>query len=1763
MGWHRVKLIRHSVFVFAVIALAISCACSAATAELFPPNGIRVFSNEATSGILHLRFENIDIAPSEVGKADSCTYLVAGAPGRIPSIRLTAARYLKFRSGRVVGEVLGAPPQGENAAGEQTVLKTFDLGRFRQYHVYAVTAMTTLHGANARSEEQWVADYVEADIDLGPPPATPPDASEWNVGLPARQQLLNANIDPGYYETTPTATTETDRWAEARHWATMVNEALKSGPVWKLHVYSPGTYMLPIASFGEGSPDINNWRLFHDGKPVPLFSNDATAPLFVVANFDQVGEGEQVYWLFSSAASLKPCRGEVRQPAGPDSTTTTLATLQIQTGELADYHARLRPTPDATRWYWKAIADRAIGGGSVNLPKDFAPVTSASLEMDVTYGFPNPPGAYPMIELIVNGHSCGSIQASSIQGRITFHPDAAFFHPGANSVGLRPAYPTAGAGQPELLLQKITTHWTQPLLDAEETTDIFQLVSPTTGTIVEFSQPLAKGSAPLLFEVTESPVAHADKSLTHAAFGPVTQPKAPLQIVLPGAAQRVPRVERAAPMTFFDHREPADYLAIAHPSLMDALKPLLNYRSDKGHKVTAIDVDTVYDHFAFGQHTPAAIKSLLGYAMHNWPAPKLQYVLLVGESSDYRGDPALVPAQTTADMVPVNASPLSEGPHGDHTYSTVIGPDSLSDLGIGRLSVRSAAELTSVVAKIIRYEQTPPGDWIMNALFVEDDNEEFPKVVADVISKGVAPWTAVKRFREADYTYVPNMRVPGRKRSWDATERIIAELNQGSAVVNFFGHGGPNLWTHERLLHLLDMPRLTNAPRLPFITCASCDNAWLDYPLPPVNASMGEIFVKKGNGGAIGLFGPVSGASPYEHATLVTRLMEGFYRKQTRRIGDATWYARNMYIAETNSTGVPEQYILLGDPACELTLPRLDSELELDHKYVPSATSGSHMAYAVNVTLPTATPIKAAKGVNAHSDLTTGILAVRSAMDAHEISSQTVALSTEPRKMEAALSGLAPGRYGMSLWFRDATGEHVAATRLNAFDQTVGIDEAIPDLEAITSGPVAAKFFLRLLNCINVAQHPAVQLSSEKKGWQLSIPSMDVHERGSADLPILDTPAPDDISVRYTHSDTDYSGIRSTDSAWRYADATTVSLLREATTNSEALAFSGRIATIPATLSAQDNATLRLDLWNTTGPITGKVIVSVSEKGVDVAEPTNLTSLLTGRNLITVTLREAPAAGTHRILARASWVDARSSSTLATTASIATTSREYDVVVVPGADLTFEPGSAHADVKPGTNFVGSTVFVRAILRNKGGVSARNAQLQLYTGGPDNQREGMTVNDTSWVTIDEVKPGESIPVVFRWENADAVGSQRVSLSVNKQRGIKESDYANNTIEVPSFELKPPGNFKTMSLDVKPDVARSGSPLKFHMVFSYDGVTTRGPVDIEYGLRNLLTGESDSQRTVIPQFGPGQTVTFDEIVTAVLGMTHAFATVDASRDIEEVDPGDDTIEQPLQVVESIPACEQAKDISLIPTFADSETANMDLMPGGGLRLSDTFSSGTGLIPISQSMTTTTPVGWTVLPWLLESSAAGVSESITLKVPGAVRGVMHDVYVYTKAPQAYKGGHTGNFTVAIEGQPPRSYDAQATGDNKWRRNYLGRFDLGDENLDITVTPSTGTIAVLQSFELRPAAGFVTSPVLETTTGTLCRLQLGFDENTTSTDTITYEARSGRISDGNVLWDRWQPVSGKNLPLPEAPLLQWKAVVRPVQGVLPVISDARLRRQ
>ncbi|MDX1972100.1 MAG: C25 family cysteine peptidase [Candidatus Sumerlaeia bacterium] len=374
----------------------------------------------------------------------------------------------------------------------------------------------------------------------------------------------------------------------------------------------------------------------------------------------------------------------------------------------------------------------------------------------------------------------------------------------------------------------------------------------------------------------------------------------------------------------------ADLLIITHERFSNTLLRYKEIREKEGFRVEIVETDRIYQALGYGVKNDKVIADFIRYVYGNWKAPRLQMVLFVGEASEYWLQLTHPKKDVSENLLPVYGfADGNEEIRGDVPYGWVSGKGELCDLITGRFSVATEEQLNRVIDQIVAYEKAPVnGDWRNRHLLITDDEPEFERVSERLIGSELTSHAVPVRIYLQDNPYEDYFRLRERKRSFETTRMITEELNKGAFTATYIGHGGPNLWSGERIFHYRDLDLIHNNGLRPIMTAASCDTAWIDYPVEPVRESIGEQFITHPTGGGIALFAPVAGTNSYEHDFLLRPFFESLLDRRFERLGTITLYSRIQYMLYRNQGHVPKQYVLIGDPA--LMIPAKPNEFVLE-----------------------------------------------------------------------------------------------------------------------------------------------------------------------------------------------------------------------------------------------------------------------------------------------------------------------------------------------------------------------------------------------------------------------------------------------------------------------------------------------------------------------------------------------------------------------------------------------------------------------------------------------------------------------------------------------------------------------------------------------------------------------------------------------------------------------------------------------------------------
>jgi hypothetical protein len=471
---------------------------------------------------------------------------------------------------------------------------------------------------------------------------------------------------------------------------------------------------------------------------------------------------------------------------------------------------------------------------------------------------------------------------------------------------------------------------------------------------VTLEQPLPAGSVTLEAALVS---AGTDRVLFDALNVPsVLQP---LPTLSPTPSPVSPRDLRTGPVA---GSSGASYLVITHPSLRDALAPLVAQKQAQGDTVGVVDVQWAYDAFSYGARDPAAIRALIATAASQWtPAPRA--VLLVGGGSvRMRGGEARPP---TPGLV-MSDSPLSDplippflvrgiDPSGEIACDTCytrldaadVRDDTQPNLPIGRIPARTLNEARTVVNKTVGHATPPAGGWRSRTLLLADNDIQpsgepdpagpFSSVVNEVA--GLLPrGMDVRRF-----VYAPQAGAPVGTyansgelrcklfRAWDGGSRndtacppLMAGEEPGASLLVYVGHGSPWQWANTTpdaatpyLFYLYDADGRRNDQRLPIVLSMTCYSGnWAN----PVLQSLDERLLLMPSGGSVAAFAAAGSGVNTEHA----RLLQGLLPTLTAASGSRSLGAAHLAALKTldaTARDLAYSFHILGDP--DVTLPPL------------------------------------------------------------------------------------------------------------------------------------------------------------------------------------------------------------------------------------------------------------------------------------------------------------------------------------------------------------------------------------------------------------------------------------------------------------------------------------------------------------------------------------------------------------------------------------------------------------------------------------------------------------------------------------------------------------------------------------------------------------------------------------------------------------------------------------------------------------------------
>ncbi len=289
----------------------------------------------------------------------------------------------------------------------------------------------------------------------------------------------------------------------------------------------------------------------------------------------------------------------------------------------------------------------------------------------------------------------------------------------------------------------------------------------------------------------------------------------------------------------------ADYIIIGPNAFRDAAMPLIDLRSPAIYA----SLEDIYKEFSGGNIDPMAIRTFLQWTQENWIAPSPIHLLLLGDSGyDYRNINGL-----SAIVVPTIQVQSFISYPSDDRLTTIYG--NLPELSIGRFPAKNISQVESFVEKVMYIEtENVYGPWRQKLTLIADDparpepnhggiaTGKSHTLNSETLSNIIPSIIDIEKIYMLEYPEVSDASAYGVTKP-AATEALLNSISNGTAIINYIGHGSAFQLAQEKLLYLNrgDLESIKTNGRMPLWIVGTCSFGHFDDPLAE---SFGEELIR-------------------------------------------------------------------------------------------------------------------------------------------------------------------------------------------------------------------------------------------------------------------------------------------------------------------------------------------------------------------------------------------------------------------------------------------------------------------------------------------------------------------------------------------------------------------------------------------------------------------------------------------------------------------------------------------------------------------------------------------------------------------------------------------------------------------------------------------------------------------------------------------------------------------------------------------------------
>ena len=374
---------------------------------------------------------------------------------------------------------------------------------------------------------------------------------------------------------------------------------------------------------------------------------------------------------------------------------------------------------------------------------------------------------------------------------------------------------------------------------------------------------------------------------------------------------------------------PATVLLITGPDLADSWKPFAAWKKSLGKPVRILSTTQISERYEAKDLQEKIRRCIRNHTDHLGT----RWIILGGDSEGDGG--GIVPCRTTLHrnrsgkptVVPTDIYYLSkkdwdsdnDGIYGEWEEDklSIDYPD--GDVGLGRIPVRTSAEVKSYTEKVISYESRYPESKFATSM-------AYASAKAPTLTRALPGWTSTisRVLAGSSIHYFPDL--PGEDRHLTQAEWMNLFDDKAHGKIHLDGPGRHDAWLLEdnSLISAAQVAQLKNDGAYPFITTTSSHTGQFDQGDDP---SIAESLLRAARRGAIAVVAPSRSGPQSEQEDILIRFWEhGLGTKVSAGAALSLLKADLATQATTSSSAhlLACELNLLGDPTLGLrgTAPR-------------------------------------------------------------------------------------------------------------------------------------------------------------------------------------------------------------------------------------------------------------------------------------------------------------------------------------------------------------------------------------------------------------------------------------------------------------------------------------------------------------------------------------------------------------------------------------------------------------------------------------------------------------------------------------------------------------------------------------------------------------------------------------------------------------------------------------------------------------------------